>query len=747
VLFTAALYVPRLGDAPLYVSHDEAVYALQAQSIAATAHDLSGRRLPMYIEYPARFGRPTWDQPLLIYAIAATLEVLPFSEATIRLPMAIAGILDVLLIYCIARLLFEPRFLAMLAAALLALTPAHFMHSRTAIDFQLSVPFVLGWLLALLLYLRDGQPRFLFLAACVLGAGVYGYVAAYLVTPMLAAVTAILLFRRQEAASRYGVLAAGLALPTVVCLPWMLQQPLPFRDILAHYFVLEGGAAARTGIVGLVTSFLSSPRLTEVPALYVSFFSPRFLFIDGPQRFRTIQLVGVVLLALAGCAAGGVRAAMRRSPGDLLILAGLLTAPIPASLAGEPQAIWRALHLTPFLVLCAIVALDWADDARTSRAAMVSAFPIVCLLGWSYHDAIPGAQAIVRAASAPLVVIGLASLFREAALDRPPLARVAPIVAVLLVLMHGAYLIVDRGEEIGIALLAGISLLAFVPSLTQRIGRSPIAVTAIASLAVAHLLYLYVDYLKAPTVAGVPVSLGILALRIVVALVASMAMLAIVRRLARVQTGQLPLGAAAAGLVIVQLAYFRIGGFGDYRVRATAVALVAIAAVGLAMAVRNSVQTRRMFGELAIGGLVGLAAIQFASFAADYHGDYRARNVDPEGSVRFAFDAALEQRRGRDVSAVYLGNVAPYGAAPLYWQFYAVKHRRGDLLPRTIMANEFDRERVRALPADSLVITRSTNDVDAAIAAMMRGGELRPADRLPGHDGAPPFWIVETTGR
>src|SRR5262249_29209858 len=159
-----------------------------------TAHDLSGRRLPMYIEYPARFGRPTWDQPLLIYAIAATLKVLPFSEATIRLPMAIVGILDVLLMYGIARLLFEPRFLALLAAALLAVTPAHFMHSRTAIDFQLSVPFVLGWLFALLLYLRGTQPRFLFLAACVLGAGVYGYVAAYLVTPMLAVVTGILLF-------------------------------------------------------------------------------------------------------------------------------------------------------------------------------------------------------------------------------------------------------------------------------------------------------------------------------------------------------------------------------------------------------------------------------------------------------------------------------------------------------------------------------------------------------------------------
>src|SRR5262249_14381833 len=142
-----------------------------------------------------------------------------------------------------------------------------------------------------------------------------------------------------------------------------------------------------------------------------------------------------------------------------------------------------------------------------------------------------------------------------------------------------------------------------------------------------------------------------------------------------------------------------------------------------------------------------LAAVQFTSFAADYYGDFRARGVDPEGSVRFAFDAALERSSGRDLPAVYMGNVAPYGATPLYWQFYAVKHRREDLLPRTIMANESDRERVRNLPAGSLVITRSTTDVDAAVAAMMGSGDLRPADKLAGHDGAPPFWVVETDSR
>ena len=44
----AALYVTRLGFAPVSLMHDESQYALQAQAIAATGRDLSGRRLPIY---------------------------------------------------------------------------------------------------------------------------------------------------------------------------------------------------------------------------------------------------------------------------------------------------------------------------------------------------------------------------------------------------------------------------------------------------------------------------------------------------------------------------------------------------------------------------------------------------------------------------------------------------------------------------------------------------------------------------
>ena len=50
-----------------------------------------------------------------------------------------------------------------------------------AIDFLISVPFILGWFLCLLIYFRRQEPRQLFAAGLLLGAGLYGYVGAYLI--------------------------------------------------------------------------------------------------------------------------------------------------------------------------------------------------------------------------------------------------------------------------------------------------------------------------------------------------------------------------------------------------------------------------------------------------------------------------------------------------------------------------------------------------------------------------------------
>src|SRR5438128_2337287 len=80
------LYTIRLSDAPIYLMHDEVMFALHADSIARTGHALNGDRLPLYFSEP---GFQAGRDPLIIYLTAAVLRVLPLSESTVRLPTAI----------------------------------------------------------------------------------------------------------------------------------------------------------------------------------------------------------------------------------------------------------------------------------------------------------------------------------------------------------------------------------------------------------------------------------------------------------------------------------------------------------------------------------------------------------------------------------------------------------------------------------------------------------------------------------
>jgi hypothetical protein len=71
LLATAAVYASRLGDAPIYLAHDEVKFALQAESMASTGRSLSGERFPVYFTEPEfKGGR----DPISIYATALLLK-------------------------------------------------------------------------------------------------------------------------------------------------------------------------------------------------------------------------------------------------------------------------------------------------------------------------------------------------------------------------------------------------------------------------------------------------------------------------------------------------------------------------------------------------------------------------------------------------------------------------------------------------------------------------------------------------
>src|SRR5262249_29779112 len=126
----------------------------------------------------------TWWQPTLFYMTAAVLTFAPLATWSVRLPNIALALVNMWLIAAISRRLFANRWYGVLAAGMLALTPAHFFFARLAQDYFLSQTFVLLWLLCLLDYQRSDRAALPFVAGVVLGAGTYTHISSWIVMPL-----------------------------------------------------------------------------------------------------------------------------------------------------------------------------------------------------------------------------------------------------------------------------------------------------------------------------------------------------------------------------------------------------------------------------------------------------------------------------------------------------------------------------------------------------------------------------------
>src|SRR5262249_31219012 len=129
---TCVLYFRALGSVPAVVAVDEARFGLHAHAIVTRGTDLAGNRLPLFFHIteplnPTATNSETCWQPALFYLVAAVFRFVPPTEWSLRLPTTILAIVDVVLVYFVARKLFANGWYAVLAAGVLALTPAHYI--------------------------------------------------------------------------------------------------------------------------------------------------------------------------------------------------------------------------------------------------------------------------------------------------------------------------------------------------------------------------------------------------------------------------------------------------------------------------------------------------------------------------------------------------------------------------------------------------------------------------------------------
>jgi hypothetical protein len=371
----AVAYALWLDYSPIYLHDAEIQFGLHARAIAFTAHDTNGRFMPVYFQMPA-ISENVWFHPFLVYWTAPWLRVLPFSEYTVRLPSVALGAIDIALMYAVVLRMFDEHRLAMWGAAFIAVTPAHFIHSRVAMDYLHPVPFILGWLWCLVDFLRTGRDGRLSAGAFILGVGVYSYIAAIVMMPVFLVTTWICLVRaRQFTLPRAARTTGAFALPLTVALLWLREHPQVVANTFFRYKVTSGLFLNTFGSVG---QFVDYRVVLQALSTYWSYFNPAYLFFSGGSNLmNSTRMAGVFLLPFAALLAAGIRRAWatRTDPGSSLALIGFLVAPLAAILVVERYAIDRALGTVPFGVLLGVLGLAHLRASRDWRAR--AAVPIL----------------------------------------------------------------------------------------------------------------------------------------------------------------------------------------------------------------------------------------------------------------------------------------------------------------------------------------------------------------------------------
>jgi len=363
----------RLGDAPVNVGVDEARFAVRAHSIATTGRDLEGTRLPLYFH----IGNPlipdeasnTWWQPMLFYMTAAVFRVVPLSQQSVRIPIACLAVLNVWLVYIVARRLFSNAWYAALAASMLAITPAHFMFARQAQDYFCLLPVTLGWLWCVTRCVESDSRWLPAATGLLLGVGMYCHISSWIVMPSFLAVTVAALRTSGKGWRHIGTLVIGFATPLLALIPWLWRHPSLPREMIANYKVTGGW------------------RLVERVDTYWDYFNPSYLFFSGGSNpmFAT-RHAGVFLLGAAVCLPIGMWAIIREkfSIPRVMILFGFFFAPIAIVIAlpEDPKYYTpRDLLVLPFAALIVAVGVEWLGQrrprlVRLAAAVLVLAMPL-----------------------------------------------------------------------------------------------------------------------------------------------------------------------------------------------------------------------------------------------------------------------------------------------------------------------------------------------------------------------------------
>jgi 4-amino-4-deoxy-L-arabinose transferase-like glycosyltransferase len=286
----------KVNELPPSLNWDEVSIGYNAYSILKTGKDEWGQILPVHFK---AYGE--YKLPAQIYASIPGIAVFGLNELGVRITPVVYGTLTILLVFFLARLIFQSTAIGLLSAGLLAVSPWHIQLTRASFESS----FATFWIvLAIWLFVKGFKnSRWWIWSTIPLAISIYTYNTTRVFTPLF--LLAVALIYNKTWLKFKKTLAISATVFIVLLLP------------LAPYY-LSGEGNARYKLVSVTDDPGLLPRINEnrgnsnLPGLlpklihnkytyltfyvsqhYLAHFSPDFLFISGaPHKQHHVQGMG-----------------------------------------------------------------------------------------------------------------------------------------------------------------------------------------------------------------------------------------------------------------------------------------------------------------------------------------------------------------------------------------------------------------------------------------------------------------------
>ena len=351
----------RVTTDPPSLNWDEVSIGYNAYSILKTGRDEWGQKFPLHFR---SYGE--YKLPVQIYATIPGIAIFGLNELGVRILPVVYGTITVLVLYFVASALTKNRWVGLIAAFLLAISPWHVQLTRASFESSFSVLWVL---LGIWFFIKGFKNSKWWIAATLpFAISTYTYNSARVIIPLLI-LTLLIIYRKDVWRAKKNLIISGIV---------FILLMLPTAP-----FVLKGGLIARYQLVSITSDKGLIPRIEDrrnhssLPqplkrlilnrytfisyyfvSNYMAHFNPSFLFIKGAGHVQhNVQGIGELYAIQAPFILIGAWLVFKKKyPFRGLIFAWLFLTFVPVALTNDsiPNALRTVIAAPLYQIFTAV---------------------------------------------------------------------------------------------------------------------------------------------------------------------------------------------------------------------------------------------------------------------------------------------------------------------------------------------------------------------------------------------------------